>query len=142
VRLYVLIGKIIKRVTKTITNDKYLICIEKDAIANNIPSQRTIISPNHKLLYKKKMCKAKELFNVVTGVNKVKYTGEVLYNILLEEHDKMMVNNLICETLSPINSIVGIYKLLDLVPIEKQSEVILQINKDIKNHKKYFSIKL
>ena len=27
----------------------------------------------------------------------------MLYNVLMEEHDKMVVNNLICETLHPEN---------------------------------------
>jgi hypothetical protein len=35
-------------------------------------------------------------------IYKVAYTGETLYNVLLEnKHDLMIVNNLIAETLSP-----------------------------------------
>jgi hypothetical protein len=36
-------------------------------------------------------------------VSKIPYNGETLYNVLLKKEDKMMVNNLICETLSPNN---------------------------------------
>ena len=128
-------GKVIKRVTKTKTQEKYLICIEKYALGNNIPSQKTIMTQNHKLLFKKQMIKAKELLNKVENVYKIKYTGEVLYNILLEQHDKMIVNNLICETLSPDNNILNFYKILDTLPIEKHADVILKINENIINKK-------
>ena len=33
----------------------------------------------------------------------VDYNGETLFNVLLKKHDKMMINNLICETLHPEN---------------------------------------
>ena len=31
----------------------------------------------------------------------IQYTGEPLYNVLLETHDTMIVNNLVVETLNP-----------------------------------------
>ena len=38
----------------------------------------------------------------IDTIYKVAYTGETLYNVLLEDkHDLMIVNNLIAETLSP-----------------------------------------
>ena len=48
----------------------------------------------------------------VNDVHKVNYSGEILYNVLLENYDKMMVNNMICETLHPENSVTKIYKYL------------------------------
>jgi streptogramin lyase len=107
-------GNKIETITKTITKDKYLLCIEKDALAKNIPSQKTLISKNHTLLYNGKMIKAKELLQLNNeGIYKVKYTGSPLYNVLLQDkHDKMIVNNLICETLDPENGISRMY--LDL----------------------------
>ena len=135
-------GKVIKRVTKTKTQEKYLICIEQHALGKNIPSQKTIMTQNHELLFKKQMIKAKELLNKVENVYKIKYTGEVLYNILLEEHDKMIVNNLICETLSPDNNILDFYKILDTLPIEKHADVIVKINENIKNKKQSVRIEV
>jgi hypothetical protein len=38
-------------------------------------------------------------------VIKVKYSGELLYNVLLEQHSTMKVNNILCETLHPENAI-------------------------------------
>ena len=42
-------------------------------------------------------------------VKKVKYTGEVLYNVLLAQYGKIDVNNLVCETLHPENIIAKLY---------------------------------
>ena len=42
-------------------------------------------------------------------VNKVKYTGEMLFNVLLEDYSVMNVNNLKCETLHPDNVIAKLY---------------------------------
>ena len=81
----------------------YIVSIEKDALGANIPNARTQISKEHKVYYKGEMIKAKELVKVCRGVTKIPYTGETLYNVLMEKHDKMMINNLICETLHPEN---------------------------------------
>jgi len=105
-------GKKIESITRTITQDKYLVCIEKDALAKNIPSQKTLISKNHKLFYNKMMIPADDLLRLNNEkIYKQQYSGEVLYNILLEKeiHDKMLVNNLICETLDPNNGIAKMY---------------------------------
>jgi alpha-tubulin suppressor-like RCC1 family protein len=104
-------GNKIETITKTVTLDKYLVCIEKDAFSKNIPSQKTIISKNHSLLYNGKMVKAKELLDLNNeGIYKVKYNGSLLYNVLLKDkHDKMIVNDLICETLDPKNGIAKFY---------------------------------
>jgi homoserine kinase len=49
------------------------------------------------------MMKAIELVNLCKGVTSIQYNGETLYNVLMEKHDNMMINNLICETLHPEN---------------------------------------
>jgi hypothetical protein len=138
-------GNKIETITKTITQDKYLVCIEKDSLAKNIPSEKTIISKNHSLLYNRKMVKAKELLELNNeGIYKVKYNGSLLYNVLLEnKHDKMIVNNLICETLDPKNGIARMY--LDLknsnyTDKEKQ-EFIKEYNEYIKQNKTFNSKK-
>ena len=58
---------------------------------------------NHMVFYKGEMRKAKKLVELCENVNFIPYNGETLYNVLLDKHDKMMINNLICETLSPKN---------------------------------------
>ena len=87
----------------------YIVSIEKDALGTNIPNARTQISKEHKVYYKGEMIKAKELVKVCKGVTKIPYTGETLYNVLMEKHDKMMINNLICETLHPENIMAKIH---------------------------------
>jgi hypothetical protein len=39
----------------------------------------------------------------------VKYSGQVLYNVLLKTHEKMVVNNMIVETLDPDNVVARLY---------------------------------
>jgi hypothetical protein len=128
-------GKLIKRITKTKTNDKHLICIEKHALDINVPSQKTIITANHKIMYKGKMVKSKDLIGLVDNVYKTKYHGETLYNVLLETHETMSVNNMICETLSPENTIVQLYDILDKIPSEYHADIIVQFNNQIANKK-------
>jgi hypothetical protein len=122
-------------ITKTITQDKYLICFEKDALGINFPSQKTIISKNHRILYRGNMRKAKEFVEISDKVYKIKYRNEVLYNVLMEEHDKIVVNNLICETLHPENGIARLYRKLQKLNPEQQNELINNYNEcAIKNN--------
>jgi hypothetical protein len=129
-------GNKIETITKTITQDKYLVCIEKDALAKNIPSQKTLISKNHGLLYNGKMIRAAELLKLNNeGIYKVKYNGETLYNVLLKDkHDKMIVNNLICETLDPENGIARMY--LDLKKCNYSDKEKEQFIKEYNNYVK------
>jgi len=121
-------NKQIMAITQTITKDKYLVCFEKNAIGKNIPSEKTIISKNHLLFNKGKMIMAKDFIGKYENVYKVKYKGEILYNVLLEDYDKMIVNNLICETLHPENMIAKLYTLLPNYNIEQQCQIIKKYN--------------
>ena len=96
-------------VTKVKYTDKHLICIEKDSFGKNIPCRRTVTTGDHEIFYKGMMVAAKKFVNLVDGVRKVKYTGDILYNVLLKTHDKMMVNNMIVETLNPSSIIAQAY---------------------------------
>ena len=96
-------GKSIIAITQTRPLQKHLICFEKDSIGKNVPSQQTLCSKEHKVLYRGEMIKARDLADMCKNVKKVAYNGETLYNVLLEKHGKMLVNNMICETLHPEN---------------------------------------
>ena len=96
-------GKRIVAITETSPTFKYIIRIEKDALGPNIPSRRTEISRDHEVFYKGKMMRSEELVDKCEGVYRINYHGETLYNVLMEKHDNMMINNLICETLHPNN---------------------------------------
>ena len=71
---------------------------------------------------------AKEFLKDFSTVVKVKYTKQLLYNVLLEEHDKMMVNNLICETLHPENGVAKVYMALQNLDTDGQQLLIKKIN--------------
>lgn len=122
-------NKKIVGITKTIIQEKYLVCFEKNALGNNIPSQKTIISKNHCIFYNRNMIQAKQFVGMNDKVYKIKYRGEILYNVLLEEHDKMVVNNLICETLHPLNGIAKLHRYLQNLNPEKQNDIINYYNK-------------
>ena len=96
-------GKSIIAITQTRPLQKHIVCFEKDSIGKNVPSQQTLCSKEHKVLYRGEMIKARDLADMCKNVKKVSYNGESLYNVLLEKHGKMLVNNMICETLHPEN---------------------------------------
>jgi sugar lactone lactonase YvrE len=128
-------NKKITGITQTITQDKYLVCFEKDALGKNIPSKKTIISRNHCIFYRGKMIQAKYFIGEFENVKKIKYTGEVLYNVLMEEHNKMMVNNLICETLDPKNSIAKLYSHLQNLNSKERGDYIKKYNEYVIKNK-------
>jgi hypothetical protein len=121
--------KQIVAITKTNSTSKYLICFEKDSLGHNIPSKKTIMSENHKLYCNGKMIKAVHFVDKFEKVNKIKYTGETLYNVLMENHDKMIVNNLICETLHPENIIAKIHFILKNLNPTEQTKFIQEYNR-------------
>jgi hypothetical protein len=100
--------KRIVALTKTIPENKYFICFEKDALYPDVPSQRTIMTGNHCLFYKGQFIPAK-YFLGMEGISQVEHSGPV-YNILMEDKDSMLVNSLICETLHPQNKIADLFR--------------------------------
>ena len=103
-------GKNIIAITQTRPLQKHIVCFEKDSIGKNVPSQQTLCSKEHKVLYQGEMIKARDLADMCKNVKKVSYNGETLYNVLLEKDGKMLVNNMICETLHPENIAAKIAK--------------------------------
>lgn len=127
-KIHTIRDKKIIAVTQTITHDKFLVCIEKDALGKHYPTKTTYISQNHEIFYKGKMVRAKELLKELTNVRTVPYNKEILYNVLLEKHDKMLVNNLICETLHPENYIAKLYHILPRLTEKQTEKLINEIN--------------
>jgi hypothetical protein len=99
-----LFSKKVKMLTITRSFHKYLITFEKDEIAPNVPNQKITMSKNHKVLYNGLMMDAENV-----GGTKVPYDGQLLYNILLEDHGIVLANNLISESLDPTNVIAKLY---------------------------------
>jgi len=122
-------------ITKTVSDETHLIRISKHALGNNYPSKTTLISQNHQVMFMGHMIKAKDLVGLVDNVTRVPYHGEPLYNVLLETHAKMQVNNLIVETLHPEHKIAQLYKLLNLVKPEEREQMIALYNHLERKHK-------
>jgi hypothetical protein len=64
------------------------------------------MTPGHEVLYRGKLVQSKNFVGRMNGVHTVPYNGmDVLYNVLLEHHGVMNVNNMIVETLNPSNKV-------------------------------------
>ena len=120
-------------VTKNVTLDKYLVCFEKDSLGEGIPSEKTIMSKDHKVLYEGELIKAYRFIEMFENVKKVKYNGEILYNIVMKNYRKISVNNMICETLHPKNIIAKLYTSTfyenKIMAIEELNGCILENNR-------------
>lgn len=125
-------NKKIVAITKSVLSEKHIICIEKHSLATNIPLKDTYISMNHEVLYNNKMVKAKNLVGFVEGIYKVSYDKEILYNVLLEKHSIMSVNNMIVETLNPENIVAKIYN--SGFSIKEKERLTIELNNAVKNY--------
>ena len=125
-------GKKIVAITEAKPLFKYIIRIEKNALGKNVPNRRTEISKDHEVFYKGKMIRSEELVEKCEGVYRIKYEGETLYNVLMEKHDMMMINNLICETLHPSNIMAKLCR-GKYTEIEKK-KIISVLNKALKKN--------
>jgi hypothetical protein len=127
-------GEEIEEVTRTISKEEEVVLMNAGSIMKNMPKEDTVITKEHKVLYKGRMVEAKELVNGRTIVYE-KYKGETLYNILLSGEGKMVVNGMIVETLSPSNNIAKLYKMLKGYKEEEKCEIIKIYNEE-RNKKK------
>ena len=137
-------NKKIVGITKTVTTDRYVVCFEKDALGANIPSRNTIISENHCILHNNEFIKARKFIDRFNKVYKIPYNGDILYNVLMEEHGKMLVNNLICETLDPENRLAQMFLFIQHLTIDQQHHILKHYNDcvikgAVSEHKKKFN---
>jgi hypothetical protein len=88
------------------------------------------MSKEHKILYKGKMIKADKFIGRFENVKPVKYNGEILYNVLMEEYNFVNVNNMICETLHPNNIVARLYT--NHYSNEYKNNVVVLLNECIK----------
>ena len=98
-------GKEILSITKSIPNIDEIVKIGKNALNQNVPSKDTYMSKDHKVMIRGKLIECEKLIGKYNNnkITLVPYNGEALYNILMKTHDTVMVNNMICETLDPLN---------------------------------------
>jgi hypothetical protein len=113
-------------ITQTTLNENKIVCIEKHALGINIPSRKTYISNYHGILYNNKLIPAKQLVGRFRGIYHTKYNGEILYNILMEKHYIININNIRVETLNPKNIVAKLYT--SNYNDEEKMKLILEIN--------------
>jgi hypothetical protein len=134
-KLHTINNKKVVAITKTVSLDNYLVCFEKDALEVNVPSEKTVVSNEHLIYNNGRMLKAVDFIGKYKNVHKLKYNGDILYNVLLEKYDKILVNNLLCETLHPRNPIAKWHTLLNKLSVEEQSKFVKMYNhKATKSH--------
>ena len=124
-------GKKIIAITQSIPLQTHIVCFEKDSLTKNVPSQRTLCSMEHKVFCKGKMMKARDIVHVCENVTFTPYNSEPLYNVVLKKHDKMMINNLICETLHPENIMAKISAMKNK---KRKIKAIQELSKIIKEN--------
>ena len=124
-------GQPIQHITTTTTVDPYLICFEPHALAYNSPSKTTVMTKDHKVLFQEQLVPAYRFLDFSDKVKKVKYEGEILYNVLLATHSTIVVNNMVCETLHPENLIAKLYN--SNMGIEYKNTMVTIMNESLKN---------
>jgi uncharacterized delta-60 repeat protein len=124
-------------VTETIMMEKYIVCIEKNAFGYNMPDKKTFITKYHCIKYNNKLIEAYRFIGRLRGVYYVKYNGELLYNILMNKHYVININNLKVETLYPKNVIARLYT--NNYSLQEKKNIILKMNEE--TIKKYNSNK-
>jgi uncharacterized delta-60 repeat protein len=120
-------------ITQSFMNEDTIVCIEKHSLGINIPNKKTYISNYHGIIYKNNLIPAKQLVGRLRGVYHVKYNKQILYNILMEKHYIMNVNNMSVETLNPKNIVAKLYT--NEHSPEEKTKLILEINEITKNNK-------
>ena len=96
-------GKCIKELVKCkLKNTEHIVRINSSAISPGVPAKPLFVSNDHKILHNNKMVKAEKLARSNEyGIKLFPYDGEVVYNILMEEHQTMIANGAVIETLCP-----------------------------------------
>ena len=130
--------KAICHITKTISPEKKIVCVKKNAFGKNKPNKAITMSGNHCIHCEKgAMVKAKELVANNPKMKFVEYNQEPLYNVLMEDHNIIKVQNLEVETLDPKNIVAKIYN--SLMDKSTLAKLVKQMNEGIRenNREKY-----
>ena len=120
-------NKKIIEIIKTISIDDFLVCFEKNCLSKGIPSKKIILNSKQKIIYDDKIIEADSFIEKFDNIYKIKYNGEILYNLLMTKLDKIKINNLICETLNPNNHLTKIHKSFEKLNLNSlDTEKIIQ----------------
>ena len=130
--------KAICHITKTISPEKKIVCVKKNAFGKNKPNKAITMSGNHCIQCEKgAMVKAKELVANNRNMKFVEYNQEPLYNVLMEDHNVIKVQNMEVETLDPENIVAKIHN--SLMDKSILAKLVKQMNEGIRenNREKY-----
>lgn len=125
--VHTILNKKIIAITETITHDNNIVCFEKNSLGYNVPDKKTYISKYHGIIHNNKLIEANKFIGRLPGIYYKKYNNEILYNILMEKHYIIKINNMKVETLNPNNFVAQLYT-KNYTPEEK-TEIILKMNK-------------
>jgi hypothetical protein len=127
--------KMIVDITRTVSSNKYLICFKKNALGFNYPCEDTIMTKDHKIYFKDYLVPAERfLINNTNSatIYKIKYNGEILYNVLMEDYTMMAVNNIVCETLDPNNIIAKFHTHKCKYTDEQRDKILVLLDNCVK----------
>ena len=125
--VHTILNKKIIAITETITHENNIVCFEKNSLGYNVPDKKTYISKYHGIIHNNKLIEANKFIGRLPGIYYKKYNNEILYNILMEKHYIIKINNMKVETLNPNNFVAQLYT-KNYTPEEK-TEIILKMNK-------------
>lgn len=125
-------GKQIKAITETVTKDKFIYKIKRNAFEKNKPSKETIVSGNHLIEFEGILVPTRSLEGH-PNIELVRYNGERLYNILMDKHEVITINNMKVETLHPNNLIAKLFTNESFKNMDKKekNEFIKKFNKKV-----------
>ena len=99
---------IIKKIVCVKNSDNTMVFIQKHALGKNIPNKNTYISRNHGIIINGKFIRARNLVNGTT-IQEHERKRELIYNVLLDTYCTIYVNNIECESLNPVDTMVKKY---------------------------------
>ena len=129
---HTILNKKIIAITETVMLDNNIVCFEKNSFGYNIPNKKTHISKYHCINYNNKLIEAYKFVGKIRGVYYEKYNGDLLYNILMEKHYIIKINNLKVETLNPKNFVAHLYT--NDYTHEEKKNIILKMNEETKKN--------
>lgn len=106
---YTISQRPVRRVTRTRNEDTEMVLIQKNCFTEGIPNEDTFLTKQHKIMVPttQKMEKCKN----VARNSKYKKASiidrkrrDIVYNIVLDTHSTVRVNNMVSETLHPANA--------------------------------------
>jgi len=135
-KVHTIRNKKIEGIVRTKLMDEYLVCFEKNSLGPNVPCERTIMSGNHKVVVSGQMKMAREFLKPrpfgsrthSTSIYAVRYNGQPMYNVLMEDYNAMLVNNMVCETLDPANKMADLHAHLKYMSHERQKKLVDKFN--------------